>query len=67
MAGAVSGSDVEQLLDDDASVLTCDLGNPERGAGAKISVELSPESARELMQMIQAALEDGERQHSRTS
>jgi hypothetical protein len=46
--------------------LLIDFVNPERGAGAKISVELSPDSARELMQMIQAALDDGERQHGRT-
>ena len=43
--------------------LIIDFVNPERGPGARASVELSAYSARSLAQMIAAALEDGERRH----
>ena len=43
--------------------LIIDFVNPERGPGARVSVELSASSARSLAQMIEAALEDGERRH----
>ena len=40
-----------------------DFVNEEQGPSARVAVELTPESARELMRAIQAALEDGEAQH----
>ena len=43
--------------------LIIDFVNPERGAGARVSVEMSAESARSLMKTMQAALDAGERQH----
>ncbi len=33
-----------------------DFDNPNRGAGARLSVELSPDSARELVRVIEGAL-----------
>ena len=43
--------------------LVLEFVNPSRGAGARVSVELSAASARSLMRIIEAALEDGERRH----
>lgn len=40
--------------------LIIDFVNPERGPGARVSVELSPSSARTLALMIGAALQDGQ-------
>lgn len=44
--------------------LIVDFVNPEDGPGARLSVELSVQSARSLIQLIQAALEEAERQHA---
>lgn len=44
--------------------LIIDFTNPEQGPGQRVSVELSPDSARSLVQMIEAALLQGSRQHS---
>ena len=43
--------------------LIIDFVNPDRGPGARVSVELSATSANRLIQAIQDALEDGERRH----
>ena len=43
--------------------LLIDFVNPEEGPGARVSVELSPESALSLVATIQAALDGGERLH----
>ncbi|MBM3933077.1 MAG: hypothetical protein FJ319_02045 [SAR202 cluster bacterium] len=43
--------------------LIIDFTNPERGASARVSVELSAESARALIKAIEAALSDGELRH----
>jgi hypothetical protein len=43
--------------------LIIDFVNPDRGPGARVSVELSADSAGRLIQAIQDALEDGERRH----
>ena len=43
--------------------LIIDFTNPQRGPGSRVSVELSPASARSLVYMIEAALLDGQRQH----
>ena len=43
--------------------LIIDFVNQELGPGARLSVELSPESARSLVQMIDAALPASERRH----
>jgi hypothetical protein len=43
--------------------LVLEFVNPARGAGARVSVELSAGSARSLIGIIEAALEDGERRH----
>jgi hypothetical protein len=43
--------------------LIIDFVNPARGPGARVSVELSANSANRLIQAIQDALEDGERRH----
>ena len=40
--------------------LIIDLVNPERGPGARVSLELSPESARSLQGLIEDALRSGE-------
>jgi hypothetical protein len=40
--------------------LNIDFVNPEHGLGARIAVELSPESARNLVRSIEAALARGE-------
>ncbi|MCI0441160.1 MAG: DUF6295 family protein [Chloroflexi bacterium] len=40
--------------------LNIDFVNEEMGLGARVAVELSPESARRLMEAIGAALERGE-------
>ncbi len=40
-----------------------DFVNEALGVSARVAVELSPESARALVQAILAALEDGEAQH----
>ena len=39
--------------------LTIDFVNEAKGPGARVAVELSPESARQLIEKIQAALEAG--------
>ena len=39
--------------------LTIDFVNEAKGPGARVAVELSPESARQLIDKIQAALEAG--------
>ena len=44
--------------------LMIDFVNPEQGPSARVAVELSPDSARELVRSIMAALEAGEDQHS---
>ena len=44
--------------------LMIDFVNPGDGPGARVSVELSVESARSLMHIVQAALDAGEHQHS---
>ena len=46
--------------------LIIDFSNPQRGVGDRVSVELSAASARSLVQMIEAALVDGERAHGPT-
>ncbi len=43
--------------------LIIDFTNPERGPSARVSVELSGESARALIKAIEAALLDGELRH----
>ena len=43
--------------------LIIDFVNPEQGPGARISIELSAESARSLVRKIQTALQVGEHQH----
>jgi hypothetical protein len=40
--------------------LNIDFVNPEEGLGARIAVELSPESARKLAEAIMVALQRGE-------
>lgn len=45
------------------NALMIDFVNPRLGPSARIAVELSPESARELVQKILAALESGEASH----
>ena len=40
--------------------LSIDFVNPEQGLGARIAVELDPESARQLAQAILSALRQGE-------
>jgi len=44
--------------------LIIDFVNEAAGPGARVSVELSAESARHLLKAIQAALETGETQHN---
>ncbi len=39
--------------------LLIDFVNPDQGAGARVAVELSPESARALIKAIEAALAEG--------
>ncbi len=46
---------------DEALIL--DFANPERGAGSRLAVELSADSARELVRIIERALEAGQAQH----
>lgn len=46
--------------------LVIDFVNEAAGPGARVSVELSAESARELLGAIQAALESGQAQHIST-
>ena len=41
--------------------INLDFVNPDRGVGARVAVELSPESAVQLAQTIIAALERGEK------
>ena len=43
--------------------LIIDFTNPQRGPGQRVSVELSPDSARSLVQLIEAALLQGSKQH----
>lgn len=43
--------------------LIIDFVDDTAGPGARVSVELSPESARELVRAIQATLETGQAQH----
>ena len=47
--------------------LMIDFVNPDRGSGARVSVELSAESARSLVRVIQAALQAGEHRHGHAS
>jgi hypothetical protein len=44
--------------------LIVDFVNEELGPGARVAVEMTAESARELVQKINAVLESGERQHT---
>lgn len=44
--------------------LLIDFVNQRQGPSARLAVELSPESARDLVQAILAALESGEDQHA---
>ena len=46
---------------DEALIL--DFANPDQGAGARLAVELSADSARELVRIIERALDVGEAQH----
>ena len=48
---------------EDALIL--DFVNPDRGPSARISVELSADSAKNLVKIIERALKKGEAQHSR--
>ena len=43
--------------------LIMDFVDPARGPGARVSVEISADSARSLMEMIGAALRTGEHRH----
>lgn len=43
--------------------LNIDFVNEAEGVGARVAVELTPDSARELVRSILAALETGEAQH----
>ncbi len=43
--------------------LNIDFVNDEEGVGTRVAVELTPDSARELVRSILAALESGEREH----
>lgn len=43
--------------------LTIDFANPDQGPSARVAVELTAESARELIKAIQAALASGEAEH----
>jgi hypothetical protein len=40
-----------------AHTLNIDFSDPDRGPGARVAVELSPDSARALLQSIQSALD----------
>lgn len=42
--------------------LNIDFVNPSKGLGARIGVELTPDSARELIRLISASLERGEKE-----
>ena len=44
--------------------LIVDFVNPERGPGARLSVELSADSARDLVRVIEDALRQGDHSHS---
>lgn len=44
--------------------LIIDLVNPKRGPSARISVELSPDSARRLVEVVQTALASSEHAHA---
>lgn len=44
--------------------LNIDFVDPEQGPSARMAVELSPESARELIRLIEAALKTGEEMHA---
>ncbi len=44
--------------------LNIDFVNEAEGVGARVAVELTPDSARELVRSILAALESGELEHS---
>lgn len=43
--------------------LIIDFANEAAGPGARVSVELSAQSARDLLQAVQAALDSGQAQH----
>lgn len=43
--------------------LNIDFVNEAQGPGARTAVELTPESARQLVRVIQAALEQGQESH----
>ncbi len=43
--------------------LNIDFVNEDDGIGARVAVELTPDSARELVRSILAALESGEQEH----
>lgn len=47
----------------DEAVLV-DLVNPDLGPAARVAMELSPQAARDLVAMIEAALQEGEIQHA---
>jgi Family of unknown function (DUF6295) len=47
--------------------LIIDFLNEAAGAGARVAVELSAESARALVRAIEAALATGEEEHARTA
>ena len=44
--------------------LNIDFVDDTKGPGSRVAVELSAQSARELVRLINAALEAGERQHA---
>lgn len=44
--------------------LIVDFVNPEQGPGARVSIELSVESARKLVGMIESALPNGRHEHT---
>ena len=47
--------------------LIVDFVNPADGPGARVSIELSADSARGLVRIIEAALEVGQRRHALAS
>ena len=44
--------------------INIDFVNDDEGVGTRVAVELTPDSARELVRSILAALETGEKEHS---
>lgn len=49
------------------NALIIDFVNPQMGPGARVSIELSPDSATTLVGLIESALLAGEAQHARAS